>query len=293
MGFTLRLNFDGLLHYVENSDHSRDVQLCVVLPQAPKHIARIGEIDIDNKRVVLQFTTTSPKPFDFDGPVISGSLKGAVPLERIIPDLVDRDPEIVSAAPPPTAVRAQVLIAAGGTFQLAPTTSPPEVEMPDGSRIQLAEGFFMEVKDVDSARLLILPLADPDAMPVVVPVVPRSDDMAVLSLSQTCVATEVHVGDEDKDFRFQYLLLGTRPTGKILEGLPAPIIRKFSEGTGNFRGGEVSPFFEFKPHGCNCAGGHGKSRPFDLDAFMRIQPPAVVSASQPQSVRTGWGSRPD
>src|SRR3978361_1820915 len=104
--FDLQIDFEGLLHYVENdvSDgRVPAVRLCVVVAKALGHDARLSALEgtqigetganalaIDGQRVVLQFGRSSDVPkFNFEDTVNGNGLKGAIPFEEILGDSED------------------------------------------------------------------------------------------------------------------------------------------------------------------------------------------------------------
>jgi hypothetical protein len=298
MSFSLQVSFGGLLHYVVNSRNSAEslCRLCIVLPNAPAHQAQIRAlrgvfrqgatdsevIDFAGKRVVFQFsrnTTASQVPgFDFEGPIMQGSVRGVIPFERILGTSADHNHKIVRAQPSP-AVNAQILIGEGGVFSLAASSSPPEIGIPGTllggggfSSLTMAELISMQVDDLDSARIVVLPIADAISPEIVYSITP-SGGQAELLVSHDCAPTgTLHVGDDDKDFRFHYTLLEALPPGRRLEDMPLPKINKFSGNSENFRflESEHRDPRSIKPNGCNCAGSSGLSRSFDLDKFMTV-----------------------
>jgi hypothetical protein len=299
MSFSLTVLFSGLLHYVENRRNpSRSLcSLCVVLPKAPSHRALIrafdgvvgtdrsttaASIDFAGKRVVFQLLRSSASQqssvFDFEGPVIDGNVKGAIPFRRILGTSADGNRRIVSASPP-AVVNAQILIGGESTFSLDTSASPPEVEIPGTllggagpSILTISEMISMRVAGLESARIVILPLEDSLSPKVVYSISPEgSGSHAGLLVSHDCAVAAsaeptLHIGDDDKDFRFHYSLLDALPQGLQLANMPVPKINKFTGNSENFR--VLNSGISFKPNGCNCAGSSGLSRSYNLDKFM-------------------------
>jgi len=261
--------------------------------QALDHVAKLSAINgtklkdnvndaiaIDGVRVVLQVNRGPNEPtptFSFQGPVMNGNVKGAVPLQVIAGNYADKNSDIVSAAPLITKVRSQFLIGVGGSFDLYATDSPPKLNLPGGTvpggsnvTIDVAEGLFMGVDHVTRARLLILPLSDSTLPLEIYPIMPASTGEANLLLAQTCRTGDLSIGSKDQDFQYHYMLLDSAPPGP-----PLPIVEKFSGSSkddfiGDFLGND-HPHEQIKPHGCNCAGAQGLARPYDsLDKFMNI-----------------------
>src|SRR4051794_24759734 len=121
MSFTLRIYFEGLLHYVESSVGS-DTRLCIIAPNAPDHDANIEaakgtmiggddgrKMTINGKRIVVQFSGEHPD-IDFEGPIMNGTVVGAIALERMAGTSADHNLRVVNKVPSRAKVRAQVLI---------------------------------------------------------------------------------------------------------------------------------------------------------------------------------------
>jgi hypothetical protein len=210
-----------------------------------------------------------PESFDFEREAIGGKrpLKGAVPLETIIGDSADRNPEIVSATPPNFAVRSQVLIGAGGRFQFFQEDSlnPPSLKIPANTLngnvrtdIDFADEFYMVVPNVDSAKLVVLPLTDAVAPRVEHEIIPTGET-AFIKLSHICFPPPHprRPGDRDSDFRFHYMMLSSFSTSTLM-GMPMPFIL-------NLPGSEL---LTLKPTACDCAEARALPRPYDLDQFM-------------------------
>jgi hypothetical protein len=288
MSFNLELRFIGLLHYVQNENTTKKVRLCVVLSKAVGHTGKIsaaadtklGDADpdgvaIDGVRAVLRFSPASTN-FDFEGPVIGGTIKGAVPLTGLIGDSADKSAEIVSVVPSPS-VRSQVLVGTGGTFQVSATASPPKLELPANAlnhqvstTFDFAEDFTMTVAGVDAAELIIFPLTN-SLTPIASYNITTTGTTASLTLSHTCFATGTPhtVPFKDDDFRFQYMMLKTLPL-PTLKDMPVPNVLKFSGASMNFRLKDHRRRETIKPDGCDCAGTVAISRPYDLDQFMSV-----------------------
>ncbi len=230
MSFILQLNFKGLLHYVENGDISKNGRLCIVLPKAAGHTGTISTetgtelrgadpdgIAIDGQRVVLQFTTTTPRTFDFENQVIGGSrrLKGAIPLDTIIGNSADQNPDIVAAAPSSFSIRSQFLMTEGGEFHLVPApilsatlNSPPNSLNGNVSTdIDFPDQFYMEVPNVSSAKIIVFPLTA-SITPRVEYEIITTQPTASLTLAHVCFNPGVirQPGEKDHDFRFHYYL---------------------------------------------------------------------------------------
>ena len=179
MTFSLNVEFSGLLHYVPNENKRRDVRLCVVLPEANNHFTALkangdsalecegnlveSPIDFDNQRVTLRFSraaTTAPGRFDYEGPMLEGKIKGAIPFPMIAGDRADRNLAVVSdQVTAEDGVRAQILIPEGVFF--LPPGRPAELILPkdlrpDGKElpIELSHRVKMRVEDLDSAEIL-------------------------------------------------------------------------------------------------------------------------------------------
>jgi hypothetical protein len=298
MIFALDVMFSGLLHYVPNSSRNPQTlcKLCVVLPEAPGHRAVVAAAQgsgllkdgmtvamiepIERKRVVFKFVkdaASPPVPFDFRSPVLNGRVKGAVPFERILGSFSDRDSKIVGPEPP-ASVRAQILIGAGGAFSVGASSSPPELLLPGeltgggDAVIPMAEAVTMRVAGLKSAEVIVLPLANSLSPEARYSIVPNGQGNAKLVVAHDCAAQgELKVGDDDKDFRFHYSLLGQPLAGRRVDSLPLPKINKFSGHSQNFTIAlNDEDLLGLKPDGCNCAASSGLPRPYHLDKFMMI-----------------------
>lgn len=310
--FDFTVSLSGLLHYVENLDPARDVRLCIVLPSAPNHKAVFrtaggGRITLNGatqaseefsgKRVIFQFTQSTQleaeeRPeFDFEGPVIEGSVKGAVPLERMIGDRADKNLDIVSPSSfSKNDVRAQVLVDKEARFSLANASFlDPQIQLPNGEILSMAPSVLMELRNLTSAQIVVMPLdASSTEAPRIFRIEPEGDGPVRLELSHFCPPRR-DFEQFDEDFRFHYSLLSRSSNlrAPFAEALPVPRIVRFLDDLGDSpeprRSTErsatlsldfdlaASPFLDFSRTGCNCAPARGLGRPFDLDAFRGRQ----------------------
>lgn len=310
MSFRLRVYFSSLLDYVPNSmsnNGTARVGLCVVAPKALGHDARLSAgrgtklgsesaIPIDGQRIVLQLSregNASAAPFDFETPILKGDMIGVMPLEAMLGmEKIDPDPEVLAAAPPTSVVRSQILIGIEGSFHLAPTASPPKVELPvrgqKARTVTVAEEFYMEVADVQSANIITLPLTDTIKHDAIYPILPPSRGGAVLRFSQTCVQA-ANANSEDVDFRYHYLLMKTLPEGYATVGkMPVPKISKYSGDSQRFKvvARNYDIPYDYKHPGCNCAGNGWSPYPFNLEKFMQIKLPSAATVERSPKPQT-------
>jgi hypothetical protein len=161
--------------------------------------------------------------------------------------------------------------------------------------LKISETIVMEVHNLDWVSIAMVPFGDRLNTPTIYPIIP-SNGLAHLGVSHTCppLIEPRNIGDEDKDFRFHYMLLAQLPSGKSLEDMPAPKIKKFS-GLGDSTRQKASPKgdrldavkvyipYNYVPHGCNCASCRGLKRPFNLDKFMSAasSPPPQAAGHRP------------
>lgn len=301
MSFDLAVRFSGLLHYVSNNGAGA-VRLCVVLPEAPNHravmlavtgcrLTRNGvsvqeDIEFSGSRVAFRFdregSTEDLPAFDFEGPAMGGDVKGAVPLERMIEELADDNPRIVSAAASreEDGVRAQILIEEGVTFSLPPNPLPPAVRLPDGEILPMSPFVLMDCGRLSGAEILVMPLASSSLSDAVsYRVEPVGSGPARLAISHLC-PPEMENGETDNDFRFHYLLLNRQSRSLALSGtLPVPRIVRFideeedsSPSSSFLHSFRAEPAFrielyDLRIRGCNCSPAHGRGRRIALDDF--------------------------
>ncbi len=333
MSFKLHVAFSGLLHFVPNQDAGKYVRLCIVLPNAPNHNARVSalktgrlelnghpvteEISFDNMRISLRLTkdlgVESPGPFDYQGPMIDGPVKGVIPFKDIAGTRANAtNPTVVSAnASAAVGVRAQILVEEG-VFALDMPNGPAKLELPADLSghvlpIDIAPSTFMTIAGVQSAQLVTTPLASSPGQEVVYDITDDGGGEAGILLSYLCTQMIVKGASPvtDDDFKFHYRLLNApapqqeaaginlTPVPRVISLPPAPQAPQ-APASGPFKAlaaNERIPggftITSLAAGGCNCAGAGANPLAFNLDAFVgKTVPAAVVMSSLPSSPAT-------
>lgn len=299
--FSLTVRFSGLLHYVENKDRTRDVLLCIVLPEAPHHQAEIRPMDgcrmmlgkrsrlreeFSGKRVVFDLAWAKPAgtyPFDFERQVMAGEPKGAVPLEAMIEDRADQNPAIVGTERlSEHHVRAQILVGRTAVFSRPQIESPPKLRFRDDKIVKMVPFITMQFDGLVSANVVLLPL-EPESgeLPKVISLEPAPAGSAGLMISHFCPPKKT-VDWDDQDFKFHYTLLqsaGKEQSAISQNAFPVPQVVDFFDGISNLFAGKkpssgksaLDNPLDYRRNGCNCAPARGLRRPFNLDqAFNRL-----------------------
>jgi hypothetical protein len=235
MSFKLHVAFSGLLDFIPNQDQSKDVRLCIVLPNAPNHNARISalrtgrlrlgdspvtdEISFDNMRVSLRVRKANKAagrgPLNYQAPMIDGRIKGVIPFEMIAGLRANEtNPMVVSAsASAAVGVRAQILIEEG-SFALDMPNGAARLELPatltgHSETIEIAPRTFMTIDDVESAQLVTSPLSSSPGQEVAYDISDDGGGEAGILLSYLCtqmMSPGAHLTNDD-DFKFHYRLL--------------------------------------------------------------------------------------
>ncbi len=235
MSFKLHVAFSGLLDFIPNQDQSKDVRLCIVLPNAPSHNARISalqtgrlqlkgapvtdEISFDNMRVSLRVKKSSKAtrrgPLNYQAPMIDGRIKGVIPFELIAGRRANEtNPVVVSgSASAAVGVRAQILVEEG-SFALDMPNGAAKLELPGTltghqKTIEIAPRTFMTIAGVESAQLVTSPLSSSPGQEVAYDIYDDGDGEAGILLSYLCtqmMSPGAHLTNDD-DFKFHYRLL--------------------------------------------------------------------------------------
>lgn len=249
--FNLNVRFSGLLHYVENADRKRGIQLCIVLPEAPNHLALIRPMsgcamtlegepqlcrELSGNRVAFEPAWDNPvrdRSFDFERAVMTGEPLGAVPLEAMIQDRADKNPSIVGLEGlAESNVRSQILIGKEAIFTVPETNSPPKMRFGNGKVAQMAPFVLMQLEGLTSFRIGLLPLeAKSGDSPSFLDIEPEGEETVNLSISHFCRPKKgIGASGKDEDFVYHYGLLMQRKGMAILEAedrFPLPELLSF------------------------------------------------------------------
>jgi hypothetical protein len=306
MSFDLQVQFSGLLHYIPNQDHDRKVRLCIALPEADNHHTVIsargnsglelegqsaGAPGFDRARVTFRFNrleTIEPSPFDYEGPMLNGEVKGVVPFNLIAKDSDNENPRVVSGeASDEESVRAQILLEEGVFFLPSGESAELSVTKADTgavTHIKLSPKVFVRVENLDSAEIHVSPFENGPTR--VYSIQPDAANQAEILVGYRCPDPETAPSPPvpDDDFRSHYQFL-TRAQGVAAEAArPVPIIthlpprederivltgrapRNASPRIGEPPTPEAAPPI-VTAGGCDCAGWGGKALAFNLDEF--------------------------
>lgn len=222
MAFSFKVRFAGLCHYIRNSRPQGRVRMCVALPTAPNHVARIkpyggtiikrvsshttvSEIRLQRHRVDFQLTGgTAGVDFEFYETDDAFDRLAVIGLKHIVPSVARNDPSVVAADPPPE-VQAQVLLANG----------PLSADSKSHTwRWRLQRNVFKEGEQIvkvayktawnlylDSARMNVVAFGGGSDVYDLIP----GGDGVLLEVSNDCESDGVL--DIDHDFRFHYNFL--------------------------------------------------------------------------------------
>jgi hypothetical protein len=252
MSFKLHVAFSGLFDFIPNQDQdTKKVRLCVVLPTAPNHNARISalptsrlrlngvmvdeEISFDNMRVSLRLKktkgTTDPGPLNYKAPMIDGPVYGVIPFEMIAgPRANDTNPVVVSgSASAAVSVRAQILIEEGN-FALDMPNGAAKLLLPKTltghqKTIKIAPRTYMTIDNVESAQIVTSPLSSSPDQEVAYDISDDGGGEASILLSYLCTDTifsAFQKNSDDDDFRFHYRLLLSPPQTQTVKPWQAP-----------------------------------------------------------------------
>ena len=185
-GYTFRIWFSGLVHFVENRDPNAKCQLCVVLPVADddrKHVGaiytaereiRCGKLrlkqgrrllDLPRRRVAFRITRVDDIPPNSRSSLVVPF--GFLHMNEIAGVFADENDQIVRAVPPPPpTVLAQILIEGGYDFGFDALSILREWTLPstltgDLRRILVADPVFVDIPNVEKVEMLYYSLDDP------------------------------------------------------------------------------------------------------------------------------------
>jgi hypothetical protein len=272
MSFDVKINFSGLLHFVENkSRNSGSFKLAIVCPELDDHHGRITigneNFSIDNERVFFKFDRAPEvkREFSFRKGALEGEIKGAVPLD-LIAGSTSLSQSIVSTDTP-EGVRAQIFLEEG-VFAVNEGTAITWALPPDLTgtprQIQVDPNFFATVRNIEGGVVVMEPLnggpsriialngADGDTRRVNVSYRCQKSEEEEKKFIQELIASNRFF--EDIDFGAHYEMLDAATRAKIALKLPRgnrrPVpTRTLSE--------QELVDLKAAPHGGDDAGGEG------------------------------------
>lgn len=288
MSFGVKINFRGLLHFVENDPKNKSrFKMAILCPELEGHRGEItidssDPISIDGKRVFFKFNRPpgARRKLDFRKGALQGDVRGAVPLD-LIAGSTSLSNRIVGLRKP-EGVRAQIFLEEG-TFGVD-ETSAVTWDLPadlTGSfqQIKIAEDFFASIQNVDSGVLIVEPIGG--GYPSVYPLQAGAGETMELELSYSCEKSDPEFRAEltatnglfeDMDFRAHYDLLDSDTLAGIDQKLARrrrarPVPRRVIPLPPVDDGDALLTQIDgFGRTGCNCLCSGGGTLAFNVDA---------------------------
>lgn len=299
MSFDVKINFNGLLHFVENNSRNRgSFRLAIVCPELKDHNGTIktesnqNGFPFDNARVFFKFSHPSgvKREFNFRDGALKGDVKGTVPL-NLIAGSTSLNQAIVSTENP-EGVRSQIFLEEG-VFSVnegtAITWDLPKDLTGVSRQIRISPDFFASIRDVESGVIIVQPL---DGSPSKTTLLNGEDgETREIEISYRCqknaeeerkfiedlIASNNHF--EDIDFEAHYELLDAAARKQIALKLPRGSRRPVPQRTLSQReledlktrphGEEGSGDEGVGPAGCNCLCAGGGALAFNADAAFQ------------------------
>jgi hypothetical protein len=224
--FDFKVHFAGLCTFIENQKPKPAVGMCVVLPKAPAHEAKISiengngtilnssgnpvsQIDLNGHRVDFKLSGGDVgKGFKFTNKLKPSSGQAAIELAQIVPKIAQSNPQIVSDKNVAPEVRAQILLRQGEVKPDDSLTWRWRLEQnpfkPSSQEVVIAYEVLW-LLSIDTAEIWVTPIngGSPERYSLA-----KGANGIELVISNDCMASEASAVDED--FSFHYDLLHTR-----------------------------------------------------------------------------------